>query len=1035
MYLIKRNTKKYILICGTIFSLFFCFYIISSRSKSKDFSNSLVKEGINIKNINDEIVNDIENDTSYKYAYIDEENLPNEEYYNEENSNLNIENNKEDKNNNSSEENNLEDKNNNSSGENNQEDKSNNSSEENNKEDKNNNSSEENNKEDKNNNSSEENNKKNGTPNKSYKNNKANKNNGTPNKSYKNNKPSEENNKKNETPNKSYKNNKTSEENNKKNGTPNKSYINNDKADTGITELKQQKLDRQKDIEYIENYKGGELEPEWEWARNISVVYTWVDGQDINFSNIKSKYNGGYRTFNSRDRSVDELRYSLRSLKQYMPWHNGTIYILTDNQIPKWLDTTNPRIQIVFHKDIFPEHYRPTYDSNAIELFLDKIPGITEYFLYFNDDIFLNNYVHPCFFFTSRDHYPKAYRSYVVTLTKEKTDKIIKMNSVLQMFQASKYFTRETLREYFDPDFEYRYCLHTAYVIYRDMMEPFRQLFKDEIRTVFSDKFRSPYETHMLYMYQTYLYYGSQNKDFPEKVGGVGKVSNYVGSPLPYDPNRTVKKYSCEMVPPSTSVKYIKFGSITNRYDYNEKEFELFKNNTNIRIYNLNDEYSKDESLYQFVEYMITRYPNPTEFEKKKYVDLELKVQPILEDINELYRNETSNVFKEEKFEKIFTSLKSYVRNYTSSIIQMYLDKKDSLSKPQTDISQIEEEEVEFLLNHPETEILEEEWQWASDISIVYKLGTNNNANSISKFEQLKYSLRSIEKYLPWFKGKIFIITMDNTKSIPWLNKNNKRIQIIPQSQLIPDENNFNRFTIEMYLDKIPGISERFIFIKNNHFFIKYTHPHFFFSNSFYPKYHYYNPLGEKDVKRLNKINKPLYETYNLIKDYFGNSYFKAYRLHFDSPYPLYRDLFNPIREMLGDDINQFSSTEIKYLPMYLITNYIIYGTNQPYYPDFVAGYGKIRNVTAPILNENRTIDFYGYDIPSPYTLKRTLLPNIQLNEKYSNNKASINKIKNSNELFFNLRIKNNEKISSKIKNQILDFFDDLYQEESNFEK
>ncbi|ORY26734.1 hypothetical protein LY90DRAFT_513670 [Neocallimastix californiae] len=163
------------------------------------------------------------------------------------------------------------------------------------------------------------------------------------------------------------------------------------------------------ELNFILNYKGGNLEPEWQWVKNISVVYTWVDGSDINFQDLKSKYNGGNRKVNSRDRSADELRYSIRSLEKYMPWHEGTIYIVTCQQIPKWLNTTHSRIKIVDHKSIFPKYVFPTFDSGTIELFFDKIPGISERFIYFNDDVFLNNYIHPCFFFT-REGYPKIYK-------------------------------------------------------------------------------------------------------------------------------------------------------------------------------------------------------------------------------------------------------------------------------------------------------------------------------------------------------------------------------------------------------------------------------------------------------------------------------------------------------------------------------------------------------------------------------------------------------------------------------------------------
>ena len=148
------------------------------------------------------------------------------------------------------------------------------------------------------------------------------------------------------------------------------------------------KIITKKDLFYILNYKGGALEPEWEWVKNISFVYTWVDGSDINLANIKSIYNGGNKEVNSRDRSADELQYSLRSLKKYLPWHNGTIFIVTDNQIPKWLDINNNQIKIISHEEIIPKYINPTFDSSTIECFLDNIPEISDIFIYLNDDFF-----------------------------------------------------------------------------------------------------------------------------------------------------------------------------------------------------------------------------------------------------------------------------------------------------------------------------------------------------------------------------------------------------------------------------------------------------------------------------------------------------------------------------------------------------------------------------------------------------------------------------------------------------------------------
>ncbi|ORX46142.1 hypothetical protein BCR36DRAFT_237875, partial [Piromyces finnis] len=333
------------------------------------------------------------------------------------------------------------------------------------------------------------------------------------------------------------------------------------------------------------------------------------------------------------------------------------------------------------------------------------------------------------------------------------------------------------------------------------------------------------------------------------------------------------------------------------------------------------------------------------------------------------------------------------------------------------------------------------DWQWVSNISIVYGLNNEidiNQKNTMLMTEQLKFSIRSIEKYLPWFKGKIFIITKDKSNNdLTWVDKSNKRIQIIPQSQLLPSKykNTTKKNLFEMYLDKIPGLTERFIYIKYNHFFIKYTHPRFFLSNTFYPKYNYYSPLEKDDVKSLSEINKPLYATYNIIKKYFGESYFRSYRYLFDTPYPFYRDLFEPARQLFNEDIDEIvHNKKSAFYPIYLISNYNIYGTSQPYYPEYVSGYGEIRNKTAPILNKDRTIDYYGYDIPSVYTIEKVIHFNVAFSQNSEKNEKNIKRILNSQKIFFNLRTNNIQKFTSKNKKQLYRLMESLYQDKSSFE-
>lgn len=88
-------------------------------------------------------------------------------------------------------------------------------------------------------------------------------------------------------------------------------------------------------------------------------------------------------------------RYSLRSLEKNAPWIRH-IFIVTNGQVPTWLDTSNPKVSIVTHKEIFKNpKVLPTFSSPSIEMNLHHIRGLSDYFIYFNDDVFLGSPVTP----------------------------------------------------------------------------------------------------------------------------------------------------------------------------------------------------------------------------------------------------------------------------------------------------------------------------------------------------------------------------------------------------------------------------------------------------------------------------------------------------------------------------------------------------------------------------------------------------------------------------------------------------------------
>lgn len=51
----------------------------------------------------------------------------------------------------------------------------------------------------------------------------------------------------------------------------------------------------------------------------------------------------------SRFEDNEELRYSLRSIERHAPWVRH-IFIVTNGQIPSWLNLDSPRVSVITHQ-------------------------------------------------------------------------------------------------------------------------------------------------------------------------------------------------------------------------------------------------------------------------------------------------------------------------------------------------------------------------------------------------------------------------------------------------------------------------------------------------------------------------------------------------------------------------------------------------------------------------------------------------------------------------------------------------------------
>lgn len=142
----------------------------------------------------------------------------------------------------------------------------------------------------------------------------------------------------------------------------------------------------------------------------VDIVYTWVDGADPAWQSRKNAHatdeapRHRSAVHAARYTSRDELRYSMRSVALYAGWVRR-IFIVTDGQTPPWLDQSHPMVEIIDHRQIFRDAtVLPVFNSHAIESQLHHIPGLSDRYIYLNDDVFFGRKVEPELFFHGNSH-------------------------------------------------------------------------------------------------------------------------------------------------------------------------------------------------------------------------------------------------------------------------------------------------------------------------------------------------------------------------------------------------------------------------------------------------------------------------------------------------------------------------------------------------------------------------------------------------------------------------------------------------------
>ncbi|KAG7450868.1 uncharacterized protein BT62DRAFT_1001714 [Guyanagaster necrorhizus] len=161
-------------------------------------------------------------------------------------------------------------------------------------------------------------------------------------------------------------------------------------------------------------------------AEPIDIVWAWVNGSDpLHIVALEETQRvNGYGTSKPKlYRNHNELKYSMRSALKHFRHGLGSFHLLTsDNaadvsgegseeirygQLPQWLSGSqwhdgNVSLDIQHHSQFFvPGAYSgPTFNSFAIESQLGDLCGVSENFIYMNDDYFFHGDVETEDFYT-----------------------------------------------------------------------------------------------------------------------------------------------------------------------------------------------------------------------------------------------------------------------------------------------------------------------------------------------------------------------------------------------------------------------------------------------------------------------------------------------------------------------------------------------------------------------------------------------------------------------------------------------------------
>ncbi len=204
---------------------------------------------------------------------------------------------------------------------------------------------------------------------------------------------------------------------------------------------------------------------------------------------------------------------------------------------------------------------------------------------------------------------------------------------------------------------------------------------------------------------------------------------------------------------------------------------------------------------------------------------------------------------------------------------------------------------------------------WVDSSDIVWKkekmkyctfIDNDDDAREIRfrDWNNLKYVFRGIEKHTPWVH-KIHFITYGHLPT--WLNTKNKKLNVVKHTDYIPSEflPTFSSHVIELNMHRIKDLTEKFIYINDDIFFLKGLQQSDFFRKGLpcdinipgliVPILTNFSPIVFNSVGYINKhfnkrkfIRENLNKIINIKYGFWGNMRAIAF-----SPWSFYTGFYN----------------------------------------------------------------------------------------------------------------------------------------------